>query len=93
MTESETSPKLLRRAGLKRIVGLLDELRAFSELGERQPGTFHHGSRPFLHFHCHHDGRIVADVQLSKRGVTEFDVSDEAGQQELLWSIERHLRH
>ena len=30
------------------------------------------------------DGTIVADVQLSNRGITQFDVSEEGDQQELL---------
>jgi hypothetical protein len=87
----ETSPKLRRRAGLRRLGPLLRELRALRELRERQPGAFHHGTGPFLHFHYHPDGSIIADVLLSRRGVTEFDVSDEAGQQELLSTIERYL--
>ncbi len=91
MAEFQTSPRLRRKAGLERLAGLLGELRAFSELRERQPGTFDHGARPFLHFHYHADGTIVADVRLSKRGITEFDVSEEGGQQELLSATEQYL--
>ena len=36
------------------------------------------------------NGKIVADVRLSHRGFTEFDVSEEAGQQEVLAAIEGH---
>ena len=86
-----TSTKSLRRAGLERLLGLLDELRSFSELRERRPGMFSRGSSPFLHFHYNRDGSIVADVQLSRRAITRFDVSDEAGQQEVLAVVEDHL--
>ena len=88
MADLEKSPKLRRRAGLKRLAGLLDQLRALGELREARPGTFLHGSRPLLHFHYSADGSIVADIQLSGRGFTPFDVSDEAGQQEVLAVIE-----
>ena len=91
MSDFETSPKLRRRAGLKRLAGLLDELRALGELREGRPGRFQHGSIAFLHFHYQPDGTIVADVRLSKRHITQFDVSDEAGQQELLSAIEQYL--
>ncbi len=92
MAKSET-PRSRRRAGLKRLASLLDELRALSELREGRPGTFRLGSRPFLHFHYHPDGTIVADVRLSNRGFTQFDVSEEGGQQEVLSAIERRLRY
>ena len=92
MAEFETSPRLRRKAGLARLASLLDELRAFSELREGRPGAFRYGPRPFLHFHCRPDGKIVADVRLSDGGFTRFDVSEEAGQQEVLWAIERCLR-
>ena len=91
MAEFETSQKLRRRAGLKRLAGLLDELGALSDLREGRPGTFQHGSIPFLHFHYQRDGTIRADVRLSRRHITQFDVSDEAGQQELLSAIEQYL--
>lgn len=81
----------MRRAGLQRLAGLLTELRAIDELREGQPGQFQRGSTPFLHFHCFPDGTIRADVRLSKRAITEYDVSDEAGQQELLSAIEGYL--
>jgi hypothetical protein len=93
VADFETSPKARRRAGLRRLSSLLDELRALGELREGRPGTFQQGSRPFLHFHYHPDGTIVADVKLSSRGFSSFDVSDEAGQQEVLLAIERHLGH
>ena len=91
MAEFETSPRLRPRAGLKRLAGLLDELRGLSELREGRPGNFRIGSRPFLHFHYHPDGKIVADGRLSDRGFTQFDVSEEGGQQEVLSAIERCL--
>ena len=91
MAEFETSPRLRRKAGLRQLASLLDELRALSELREGRPGTFQYGSRPFLHFHYYPDGTIVADVRLSKRGFTKFDVSEEAGQQEVLSAIEDYL--
>jgi hypothetical protein len=91
MAESETSPRLRRRAGLKRLASLLEELRVLSELREARPATFEYGSRPFLHFHYRPDGTIVADVQLSNQGFTPFDVSEEVGQQEVLSVIERYL--
>ena len=91
MAKFETSPRLRRKAGLQRLAGLLDELRALSELREGRPGTFQRGSSPFLHFHYHSDGTIVADVRLSSRGFIPFDVSEEAGQQEVLSAIEQHL--
>ncbi len=92
MAEFETSPRLRRRAGLKRLASLLDELRALSELSEGRPGTFQHGSIAFLHFHYLPDGAIRADVRLSRRGITEFDVSADEGQQELLSAVEQYLR-
>ena len=91
MAEFEKSPRLRRRAGLERIARLLDELRALGELREGRPGSFRIGSRPFLHFHYHPDGKILADVRLSDDGFTPFDVSEEAGQQEVLSAIEACL--
>ena len=91
MAEFETSPRLRRKAGIKRLAGLLAELRTLDELREGRPGNFRIGSRPFLHFHYQPDGEIVADIRLSDRGFTPFDVSDEAGQQEVLSVIERCL--
>jgi hypothetical protein len=91
MTEFETSERLRRRAGLQRLAGLLHELRRFDGLRERRPGDFHMGSRSVLHFHYHADGTISADVRLSKHGVEHFDVSDAAGQYELLAAVEEHL--
>ncbi len=91
MAEFETPPRLRRKAGRKRLARLLNELRALSELREGRPGMFQYGSRPFLHFHYYPDGTIVADVRLSKRGFTKFDVSEEAGQQEVLSAIEDYL--
>ncbi len=91
MAEIKTSPRLRRRAGLKRIAPLLGELRALSELREGRPGTFRRGSRAFLHFHYHPDGQIVADVRLSDSGFTRFDVSEEGEQQELISTVRRCL--
>ncbi len=88
MAEPGKSTKMRRRAGLQRIAGLLDELRALGELREVRPGTFMHGSCPLLHFHYPPDGRIVADVRLSDGSVRRFDVSDEGGRQEVLSVIE-----
>ncbi len=85
MAEFKNSRRLRRKAGLERIAPLLEELRALSELREGQPGTFFRGSRPFLHFHYHPDGNIVADVRLSDGGFTPFDVSEEGEQQEHLY--------
>lgn len=43
--------------------GLLDQLRSLPALTEqRSAGTFHRGSRTFLHFHAHPDG-LVADLK------------------------------
>lgn len=92
MTESSRSPRLRRRAGLERLAGLLEELRAFGELHETRPGNFQLGSRPLLHFHYPPDGQIVADVRLADGRLVRFDVSDEAGQQELLAVVESTLR-
>jgi hypothetical protein len=106
LTEFKTSPILRRKAGLERLASLLDELRELSALREGRPGTFRYRSRDFLHFHYHPDGKIVADVRLSERAlagrsqphrsratraVTRFDVSEEAGQQELLSAIQSFL--
>ena len=85
------TPRKHRRAGLRRLADLLDELREFTELREPRPAEFEFESRPFLHFHYHADGTIIADVRLSKRRFIPFDVSEEAGQQEVLAAIERHL--
>ena len=91
MAERQTSPRLRDRAGLKRVADFLDQLRLFGELHEEQPGIFRHGSVPFLHFHYHPDGRIQADVRLSRRRFIGFDVSEEAGQQEVLSAIDEYL--
>lgn len=88
MAEFETSKRLRRKAGLERLAGLLEELRALSDLTEGRPGVFQVGTRPLLHFHYHPDGKIVADVRLSDGGFTPFDVSDEAGQHDVLAVIE-----
>ena len=90
MAKSDT-PRSRRRAGLKRLANLLDELRELGELREPRPAEFEFESRPFLHFHHRPDGTIVADVRLSKRRFIPFDVSEDAGQQEVLLAIERHL--
>ncbi len=87
----KTTPMLRREAGLQRLAGLLDELRALEGLREKRPGTFSHRSRAFLHFHYHPDGRIVADAKLSDAGFSRFDVSEPSGQQELLAGIRRFL--
>ncbi len=74
MAKSETRPRC-RKAGLKRLANLLDELREFRELREPRPAEFEFESRPFLHFHYGTDGTIVADVRLSNRRFIPFDVS------------------
>lgn len=51
---------------------------------EDRPGDFHRGATPFLHFHYPVDGRLLADLRLGRGGFRRLDVSDEAGQQELL---------
>ena len=91
MTDVKTSPKQCRRAGLQKLSGLLAELRAHRALGEGRPGTFTHRSRPFLHFHYHPDGRIVADVKISGSGITRFDVSEPTGQEDLLAAVRDFL--
>jgi hypothetical protein len=93
MADFETSERVRRRVGLQRLAGLLEGLRGFGQLRERRPGDFQIGARPVLHFHYHADGSIVADVRLSKDGIEHFDVSDTAGQYELLAAVEEHLRH
>jgi hypothetical protein len=80
-----------REAGLKRLASLLEELRSLDGLGEKRPGTFSYRSRAFLHFHYHPRGEIVADARVSGDGFTRFDVSEEAGRQELLAEIKRFL--
>jgi len=91
VAKSETSPRLPRKAGLKRLANLLDELREFSELREPRPAEFEFESHPFLHFYYRADGTIVADVRLSHRRFIPFEVSEDAGQQEVLEAIERFL--
>jgi hypothetical protein len=88
--ESE-APRESRRAGLNRIADFLDQLRGISELREPRRAEFELESQPFLHFHHRADGTIIADVRLSKRRFTSFDVSEEDGQQEALDAIEHHL--
>jgi hypothetical protein len=89
VSDSTASPKKLRRAGLKRIAPLLEQLRKLEGLRESRTAVFAVGSRPFLHFHYHRDGSIRADIKLSRREpFTPFDVSDEAGQQEVLGIVE-----
>jgi hypothetical protein len=85
------TPRKRRRAGLNRIADLLDQLRDLGELSEPRPAEFELESRPFVHFHYQADGTIVADVRLSKRRFIPFEVSEQAGQQEVLAAIERHL--
>lgn len=91
MAKPETSPRLRRKSGVKRLANLLDELREFTELHEPRPAKFEYESRPFLHFHYRPDGTIIADVRLSKRRFIPFDVSEDAGQREALEAIERYL--
>ena len=53
--------------GLKRITGLLEQLRRVDGLVERRPGSFSWRSRAFLHFH--EDGpQTFADVRLDPAG-------------------------
>ena len=91
LAKSGASSRLGRKSGLSRIADLLDQLREFGELSEPRPANFEYESRPFLHFHHRADGTIIADVRLSRRRFLAFDVSDEAGQQEVLGEIERYL--
>jgi hypothetical protein len=88
MSRPGTSSKQLRRDGLRRIAGLLEELRQVADLREVGTGTFMHGSHQLLHFHYHPDGEIVADVRGSDGQVERLDVSDEGGQQEVLAIVE-----
>lgn len=89
MADETLSPKKLRRAGLKRIAPLLEELRKLEGLRESRPAVFAIGTTPRVHFHYHRDGTIRADVRLSaNEPFTPFDVSDEAGQQEVLGIVE-----
>jgi hypothetical protein len=60
-------------------------------LREPKPAQFEFESHPFLHFHHRPDGTIIADVRLSSRRFIPFDVSEEAGQREVLAAIESHL--
>ena len=92
MARSET-PRRRRRAGFERVADLLDQLREFSELREPRPAEFEFESRSFLHFHYGANSTIVADVRLSDRRFIPFDVSDEAGQQEVLAAIESYLEN
>lgn len=86
------TPRERRRAGLKRIADLLDQLRGFRELREPRIAEFELDSQPFLHFHHRADGTILADVRLSKRRFIPFDVSEEDGRREVLYAIEQHLQ-
>ena len=87
MKDTKISAKHHRRAGLRKLSGLLAELRALRALREGRPGSFEHGSRPFLHFHYHPDGEIIADVRISNSGFTRFDVSAPTGQEDLLSAV------
>jgi hypothetical protein len=75
------TPERLRKARPDELVPfrrLLQDLRSRVELSEqRSVGTFHRGSRSFLHFHA--DGtRVIADVKVD--GVSQrIAVSDDGG--------------
>lgn len=75
----------------ERLAPLLDALRDFPELTEPRPAEFELRAQPFLHFHHRPDGSVIADVRLAERRFIAFDVSDDAGQGEVIAAVERHL--
>jgi hypothetical protein len=70
-------------ARLDGIEPLLERLRAFPVLTEKQRGTFYRRSRAFLHFHEHGD-EVYADVKLDKHEFTRLPATTAAQQRALV---------
>ena len=74
---------------LKRIAGLLAELRALPELTEQSPAVFYRRREPFLHFHEFPDG-LVADTKIAGEWI-RHSLRSAAAERRLLGYVRRHL--
>lgn len=75
---------------IKRLVGLLTELRRHALLKEKTPGTFYVKSKAFLHFHEDPAG-IFADVKLDLQEYSRVRINTAAEQAALLKKIDKCL--
>ena len=75
---------------IKRLGGLLTELRQRPSLKEKTPGTFYVKSKAFLHFHEDPTG-IFADVKLDLQDYSRYRVNTAAEQAALLRKIDKCL--
>jgi len=75
---------------IKRLAGLLTELRQRALLKEKSPGTFYVKSKAFLHFHEDPAG-IFADVKLDLQDYSRYRINTAAEQAALLKMIDRCL--
>jgi hypothetical protein len=75
---------------IKRLEGLLTELRQRTLLKEKTPGTFYVKSKAFLHFHEDTTG-IFADVKLDLQDYSRYRISTAAEQAALLKKIDKCL--
>ncbi|HEV2530755.1 hypothetical protein [Phenylobacterium sp.] len=73
-----------RPEDLDRLDDLLGQLRALPGLTEKSPGTFYVKSRAFLHFHQDPKGMFADLRDASGAGFERIDVTDAAGQAELV---------
>ena len=76
---------------LTAIEPLLEQLRAFDGLTERQPGTFYRRSNAFLHFHEDGERDMYADVKLHGREFERMRVTTKAEQRTLVAAVRRAL--
>ncbi len=77
-------------AALRRLEGLLEEIRARPALQERRPGIFYHKSKAFLHFHEDPAG-LFADLR-GAAGFERFPVNCEAERRRLLDRIDVRIQ-
>jgi hypothetical protein len=75
---------------IKRLEGILTELRQRTLLKEKTPGTFYVKSKAFLHFHEDTTG-IFADVKLDLQDYSRYRISTAAEQAALLKKIDKCL--
>ena len=75
---------------IKRLAGLLTELRQHALLKEKTPGTFYVKSKAFMHFHEDPAG-IFADVKLDLHEYSRVRINTAAEQAALLKKIDKCL--
>jgi hypothetical protein len=79
-------------ATLKELTPLLERLRSFNGLVEKNPGVFYRKSKAFLHFHEDPKG-IFVDVRFKVDDpFTRLGVTTEIQQSALVSKVERALR-